>query len=64
MENDPTVSMLHEHRKSTSKSLYSTNARVEVPRKTSNTKEIKASPKRWLIVILFFIFSANTAFQV
>ena len=62
------ISMLNKD--PTFESLDSTSG--ENQRKSSNSlkthsikiDDIKPSPKRWLIVTLFFIFSANTAFQV
>ena len=68
MEKNPMISMLNKD--PTFESLDSTSG--ENQRKSSNSlkthsikiDDIKPSPKRWLIVTLFFIFSANTAFQV
>ena len=46
-------------------SKSSDNRKASNSSKTNSIKDdINPSPKRWIIVILFFIFSANTAFQV
>ena len=67
MEEISMISMSEESLDSDSLDSDSLDSITNEDRKTSDTiknVDIKPSPKRWIIVILFFIFSANTAFQV
>ena len=64
MEEISMISMPENRKDPTSESLDSiTNENRKASDQIQNV-DIKPSSKRWIIVILFFIFSANTAFQV
>ena len=67
MEENFTISLLSKNPIPESlDSKSSENRKASNSSKTISIKDddINPSPKRWIIVILFFIFSANTAFQV
>ena len=58
------ISMSDDQKDPTPESLDSITNENRKASDTIKNVHIKPSPKRWIIVILFFIFSANTAFQV